>query len=176
MDETLIGQFYIVRFSDSRRGGAGVVWNPEFLEFYAHGKIHLDNSCLPYVSDGFTSFLLTGTKSWTNAVPKRSKSLTFENCLNVIAFWHSNYRDNEDLSNRGFVVALHLLSANTKTRWDKFHLCCISNISTRQFYGRNANSWKMQHKLNLSKRVSVSSLNECRAKTKPPLDKSSLSR
>ena len=31
---------------------------------------HLDNSCLPYDSDGFSMFLPTGTKSLTNAIPK----------------------------------------------------------------------------------------------------------
>jgi hypothetical protein len=58
----------------------------EFLEFYAHRELHLDNSCLSYVSNGFIQFLLRGTKSSTNAVPKRSKALAFENCLNGVAF------------------------------------------------------------------------------------------
>ena len=58
----------------------------EFLEFYAHRKLHLDNSCLSYVSDGFNMFLQTGTKLSTNTIPKRSKALTFENCPNDVAF------------------------------------------------------------------------------------------
>ena len=43
------------------------------------------------------------TKSSTNALPKRSKALTFEKRLNAVTFWHSNYQDNEELSNRCFV-------------------------------------------------------------------------
>ena len=57
----------------------------------------------------------------------------------------------------------------------KLNLCCIYHVSMKQFYGRSANTLEMQHKLNLPKRLSVSSLKECRTKTKPRLDKSSLS-
>ena len=176
MDATHTGQFYIMPFSGSRRGGPGNSGTLEFLEFYAHWKLHLDNSCLSYVSNGFNQFLPSGTKSSTNAVPKRSKALAFENCLNGVAFWYCNYWDNEELSNGGFVFARHVSSENPKTRLDKFHLCCISNVSARQFYGRIVNTLEMQHKLNLSKRLSVFSFKECRAKTKPRLEKFSLSR
>ena len=57
-------------------------------------------------------------------------ALTTEMCLNAAAISHSNYRDNEDLSNGGFVFARHSLSEDTETRLDKFNLCCISNVVT----------------------------------------------
>jgi len=117
--------------------------------------LNLDNSCLPYVSNGFIPFLPRGTKSSTNAIPKRSKALALANCLNGAAFWNCNYRDNEDLPNGGFVFVRHVPSENTKTRLGNFHLCCISNVSTRQFYGRNVNTLEMQHKWKLSKRVNI---------------------
>ena len=67
-----------------------------------------------------------GTKSSTNAIPKRAEALTFNNCLHGVELLHCNYRDNEELSNDGFVFARHVSSENTKTRLDNFHVCCIS--------------------------------------------------
>ena len=58
------------------------------------------------------------------------KTLTSQNCLDSVAFSQCNYRDNEELSNRGFVFARHSLKEDTERRLDKFNLCCISNVFT----------------------------------------------
>ena len=127
-----------------------ILWAFSYIDnsFFTHRKLHLDNSCLSYVSDGFLPFLRRSTKSSTNVIPKRSKALACYICLNGVTFWHSNYRDNEEVSNSGCVVARHVSSENAKTRLDEFHLCCVSNVSMKQFYGRSANTLEMQHKLN----------------------------
>ena len=51
-----------------------------------------------------------------------------------------------------FIFTQHSSNEHTKTRLDKFHLCCISNVPMRQFYGWNVNTLNMQHKWNLPKR------------------------
>ena len=108
--------------------------------FFTHRQLHLDNSCLSYVSNGFIPFLQRGTKSSTNASPKRSKALAFESCLKGVTFWHGKYRDNEELPNSGFVLARHVSSGHTKTRLGTFHLCCIPSVVMKQLYGRSANT------------------------------------
>ena len=60
-------------------------------------------------------------------------------CLNAVAFWHYNYRNNEDLPKRGLGFA-QPVQWKPKTRLASFHLRCISNVSTRQFFRRSTNS------------------------------------